>query len=185
MTKYSAELKLFLVKSYDSNQLSSSEIKERFGIPSRMLISWHQRFRYHGEAAFTKKHSHYDAKFKLNVLQYQQKHELSGHETVALFNIRGGSGVVSRWRQQYDLGGIQALEPKPKGRPAKMPSTKPSHPKKKRPSSLTPEQQQIKDLEDRLIYLEAENEYLKKLDALLQQKEWTQKASQSLKKKHK
>ena len=185
MTKYSAELKLYLVQAYDSQQLSSSEIRERFGVHPRLLLNWHQRFSYHGVAAFTKKHSHYDAKFKLHVLLYQQQHDLSGHETVALFNIRGSSGVVSRWRAQYDLGGIQALEPKPKGRPAKMPVTKSSPPKKRRLNSLPSEQQRVKELETRLTYLEAENEYLKKLDALLQQKAQTQKIGQSLKRKRK
>lgn len=42
---------------------------------------------------------------------------LSRHETIAVFNIRDGSSVVSHWQRQYDLEGIRALEPRPKGRP--------------------------------------------------------------------
>lgn len=110
MSKYSAELKLRLVQTYESRQLSALAIREQFGVSARMLLSWSQRFHYHGVAAFTKKHSYYDATFTLYVLQYQQQHRLSGHETVAVFNIRGGSGVVSQWRRQYDLGGRRALE---------------------------------------------------------------------------
>lgn len=183
MAKYSADLKLRLVQAYESRQLSAVEISEQFGVSARMLLSWYQRFQYHGVAAFTKKHSYYDAKFKLHVLQYQQQYRLSGHETVAVFNIRGGSGVVSHWRQQYDLGGRRALEPKPKGRPAKMPPTNSLRSKKRLATSLTPEQRRIKELEARLEYLEAENDYLKKLDALLQQKEQMQKMGGLPKKK--
>lgn len=119
------------------------------------------------------------------MLQYQQQHRLSGHETVAVFNIRGGSGVVSHWRRQSDLGGRRALEPKPKGRPTQMPPANLSGSKKKRLTSLTPEQRRIKELEARLEYLEAENDYLKKLDALLQKKEQMQKMGGLPKKKRK
>lgn len=169
MAKYSAELKLYLVKSYASEQLSLSEIHEEFGVPNRMLLNWYQRFIYHGVEAFSKKYSHYDVNFKLRVLTHQQTHQLSAHETVAFFNIRGGSGVVSRWRQQYDLGGVKALESKPKGRRStmKQPNKKPD---KKGVTPLTPEQKKIKVLEEKVLYLEAENTYLKKLDAFLRKK---------------
>lgn len=178
MAKYSVELKLYLVKSYASGQLGFSEIHEEFGVPNRMLLNWYQRFKYHGIEAFSKKHSHYDADFKLRVLNHQQTHQLSAHETVAFFNIRGGSGVVSRWRRQYDLGGIRALEPKPKGRQSTM-----KQPNKKDRTAGTPEQKRIKELEEKLLYLEAENAYLKKLDALLQKKEQAKKANRLPKKK--
>ncbi|MFA6709393.1 MAG: hypothetical protein WCR79_06845 [Fusobacterium sp.] len=41
---------------------------------------------------------------------------------------------------------------------------------KKKNKKITPEER-IKELEERNIYLEAENEYLKKLDALVQKRE--------------
>lgn len=179
MAKYSVELKLQLVQSYDSRQLSALEIQRRFGVSARMLRSWHQRFRRHGVAAFTKKYSHYDADFKLNVLQYQREHKLSGHETVVYFDIRGGPGVLGQWRKRYDEGGFAALEPRPKGRSPKM---KRPPPKQAKAQGFTLNEELIQ-LRKENEYLRAENDYLKKLDALLQQKELAQTPSRLLQKK--
>ena len=58
-----------------------------------------------------------------------------------------------------------------------------NQPNKKDRTAGTPEQKRIKELEEKLLYLEAENAYLKKLDALLQKKEQAKKANRLPKKK--
>ena len=110
-----------------------------------------------------------------------EQHQLSLRETVAYFDIRGGAGVVSRWRRLYDLEGLIALESKPKGRPPTMSTSS-----RKTPSSSTlTSSQELTQLRKENEYLRAENAYLKKLDALLQQKELAQKTGRLLKKKRK
>ncbi|VVE28159.1 transposase [Pandoraea capi] len=84
----------------------------------------------------------------------------------ARFDLREAASV-SRWQRQYHEGGIHALEPRPKGRrPSVMSPLSPSAPPPKENDTRTRE-----ELLEELEYLRAENTYLKKLDALLKQKE--------------
>lgn len=84
----------------------------------------------------------------------------------ALFDLRGGNSVVTTCERQYHEGGLDALKPKPRGRPKTMPA----------PETLTPLPPDAQDrrprealLED-VKYLRAEVAYLKKLKALRQEK---------------
>ncbi|WP_081768963.1 helix-turn-helix domain-containing protein [Herbaspirillum sp. RV1423] len=69
-----------------------------------------------GLKGLSKKHEHYNAEFKLSVLRRMKKGRLSYREVEAMFNLRG-CGMVSRWERLYHEGGVEALKPKPKGRP--------------------------------------------------------------------
>jgi transposase len=93
-----------------------------------------------------------------------EQHQISINQAAAHFNIPAPS-TIGQWQRLYNEGGITALEPKPKGR---QPMSKPSDIKAllaKPLSSLTHE-----ELLRRAQYLEVENAYLKKLEALAQQK---------------
>lgn len=181
MAKYSAELKLQVTLEATQSKTSLISLARKYAVDLAALRYWLQRYQYHGDQAFVKKHSRYSAEFKQQVLTHMEHHRLSLRETVAYFDIRGGAGVVSRWRRQYDLGGFTALEPKSKERPLPM-STSPH----KTPSSstLTPSQE-LEQLRKENEYLRTENAYLKKLDALFQQKELAQKTGRLPKKKRK
>jgi transposase len=75
------------------------------------------------------------------------------------FNVPN-HGTVSAWEQRYLTRGIAGLMPKKKGRPSKMPKK----PKKKK--NLT----RLEQLEAENAQLRMEIEFLKKLDALVQQR---------------
>jgi transposase len=93
-----------------------------------------------------------------------QINQISIRPAAAHFNIAAPS-TIGQWLHLYIGGGITALEPKPKGRP---PMSKPSNIKAllgKPLTSLTHE-----ELLRKAQYLEVENAYLKKLEALAQQK---------------
>ncbi len=181
MAKYSAELKLQITLEAIQSKTSLISLARKYGVDSAALRYWLQRYQYHGTQAFEKKHSKYSAKFKQQVLAHMEQHQLSLRETVAYFDIRGGAGVVSRWRRLYDLEGLIALESKPKGRPPTMSTSS-----RKTPSSSTlTSSQELTQLRKENEYLRAENAYLKKLDALLQQKELAQKTGRLPKKKRK
>jgi transposase len=93
-----------------------------------------------------------------------EQHQLSINQAASHFNIPAPS-TIGQWQRLYNEGGITALEPKPKGRRA---MSKPSDIKAllaKPLSSLTHE-----ELLRKAQYLEVENAYLKKLEALAQQK---------------
>jgi len=127
---------------------------------------WVEQYRQHGEAGLRKKFSHYDAQFKLSVLRRMWQGDLSRRQVATLFDLRSGHGVVTAWERLYHEGGLPALEPKPRGRPKKMPASK-------SPKPLPPHSQGTRTLEQlrkENEYLRAEVACLKKLRALLQAK---------------
>lgn len=178
MAKYSAEFKL-KVALEAAQGVRIQSLAQVHGIDRSTLRSWLQRYQHHGSQAFIKKYSCYSAEFKRQVLTYMRQNQLSLRETVAYFDIRGGTSVVSQWERLYDEGGLAAFEPRPKGRPPSM-KTPPHKPTKTR---LPTNDEELAQLRKENEYLRAENAYLKKLDALLQQKEQAQKTGHLPKKK--
>ena len=73
-------------------------------------------------------------------------------------------GILIRWIKKYKENCYNVIENKKGRKPKTM--TKP----KKFKKELTKEDK-IKELEEKILYLEAENEYLKKLNALVQEEE--------------
>ena len=98
--------------------------------------------------------------FKLNVIQAVKNGQFSAEATCLHFGITN-SGVVSQWLQAFENQGINGLMPKPKGQP----TMKPKYPKMP-PKPKTREE----ELELENLRLRAENEILKKLQELNQQK---------------
>ena len=84
-------------------------------------------------------------------------------DTAALFKISSYT-MVYDWQRKMEVGGIEALEPKQKGRLS-------MNKKSIKQSKQAPAQGSVEALEARIKQLEMENEYLKKLNALVQNKE--------------
>ncbi len=92
--------------------------------------------------------------------------EMSYRQIAALFDIRSPA-AIGQWERQYHAEGVDALASKPRGRSKAMAAPRP--PKSgtlKVPDENRPQKDLLKELE----YLRAENAYLKKLDALIQEK---------------
>ena len=121
-------------------------------------------FKAHGQKSFVKGHAKYSSTFKLSVLQHMEQHQLSINQAASHFNIPAPS-TISHWQRLYNEGGITALEPKPKGRPSMSKPFKPLVPTNKPVTQMTPE-----ELMQELEYRRVETDYLKKLEALAQQK---------------
>jgi len=168
MSKHSVRFKRTVVNDYLSGKYGGSAgVAHRHGVDHGTVRKWVAAWRTHGEAAFQKKYSRYDAQFKLKVLQFMHMKALSSRETASVFDIRNPS-VISIWKRRYDSGGIQALEPRPRGRPVKQPkSSAPA-------ASSQPDETRTKEeLLKELNYLRMENAYLKKLDALIRSESLT------------
>src|SRR5690606_18141469 len=157
--------KLSVVRSYEAGEDGYVALAARFGIDRAMIRRWVNSYRQHGMDGLRKKFSHYSAQFKLDVLQRMQREELSAAQAIALFDIRGGTGVITTWQRLYHIGGLPALQPKPRGR-RKMARAKPTS----SPAVLT-DNRSLEDLRKENEYLRAEVAYLKKLRALLRVKE--------------
>jgi transposase len=162
MTKYDERFRQRLVDQYLRHEAGYDSLARRYGVGATMLRRWVAAYRLHGSAALRSKFSHYDAQFRLEVLEHMWRDGLSLGEVTALYDIRG-PGSVARWARLYDEGGIDALAPRRRGRPPKMTTSKPEKPAEdKAPDTRTRE-----DLLKENEYLRAEVAYLKKLDALL------------------
>jgi len=172
MAKYKEEFKRKLVKRYLEGNCGLKTLADEFGVSRYSIRQWVGHYNEHGDAGLQKKHSRYDAQFKLSVLRRMRQEDLSFSQTAVLFALRGGAGVVSTWDRLYHSGELEALEPKPKGRPKMTIPQPPAKPTK----SASDDNRTVDELRKENEYLRAEVAYLKKLKALVQaEKEAAQK----------
>ena len=167
MSKYSEEFKLKLVLEYIEKHISPEQQKKKYGIHPSLVRQWISQYQQAGK--FTEPTRHFSGDFKLKVLNYQQEHHLSDPETALFFGITN-QGTICAWRKKYITGGTETLFQK-QGRRSKMP--------KKSLIPNKPREEWTKDEE--LAYLRMENEYLKKLTALIQEDKQREKDSKNKK----
>ena len=115
----------------------------------------------------------YSPEFKLSVIMDMRENHLSYDATARKYfgNCECFHKTIVRWERIYLEEGFEGLAIERRGRTSKMSSVKKGRPRKIKPEvqeDLIAENQRLKE---RLEYLEAENEYLKKLDALIREKE--------------
>ncbi|MBA3073359.1 MAG: helix-turn-helix domain-containing protein [Anaerolineae bacterium] len=91
------------------------------------------------------------------------ENKLTYKETAIKFGV-GGSIVIGRWERRYLENGINGLEDKNKGRKARVQKPKPS-------------KTRLEELEEENLNLRIENEYLKKLNALVAEREKRERAN--------
>ena len=162
MAKYSNEFKLEVVTYYLKGKSSYSETARHFNMPEwNSIQKWVRKYQKHGiEGLIKTQKSSYSGNFKLNVVEYMHTNHLSLRETAYHFNL-ANHNIVSRWERIYYEEGPQGLYEERRGRKKNMSSK----PRKKKLS---------KEVEEDLIAenqrLKMENEYLKKLNALVQER---------------
>ena len=160
MSKYSKEFKLEVVEYCIKQHHGYNDAAKHFNIPSSTpILEWVRKYKERGpEGLLRNQKSSYDGQFKQNVIEYMHNNHLSATETAIKFNL-GNHDVVGKWERIYYEEGPQALYKERRGRPRKMSSK----PKKKK---LDNEE----DLIEEVQRLRMENEYLKKLNALVQER---------------
>lgn len=166
MVKYDENFKRLIVERYLTGKVGFKALAKEFGLHRALIQRWVDRYTHHGTAGLKKKSSQYDAQFKMAVLQRMWRDELSYCKIAALFDLRGGGGVVSKWERQYHAEGVDALVPKPQGRTKKISPLKPPNP----PAPDANDARTLEDLRKENEYLRAEVAYLKKWNALVQAK---------------
>lgn len=110
----------------------------------------------------------YSKEFKLQTIN----RIIVNHESVISVAIDAGlasSGILHNWLSKFKENGYNVIEKKRGRKPKSM--TKP----KKKNDGVLSEKDRIKQLEEENIYLKAENDYLKKLRALVQERELKEK----------
>ena len=161
MSKYSSKFKLKVIKYYLEENHSYSECMKKFDIPTKSILnSWIHKYETHGVEGIMKQvKSSYDGNFKQNVIEYMHNNHLSATETANYFRL-AGADVVLKWERIYYEEGPQGLYIERRGRSKNM--------------SFKPKKELSKEVEEDLIAenqrLRMENEYLKKLNALVQER---------------
>ena len=169
MSKYSIDFKTIVVNYHIEKGGGARSTAVHFGIDHSTVRKWYKAYQLHGLFAFSKRSMIYTVEEKLKVLQRMEEEDWSTRQTCAFFNIPTRS-TVKTWLKRYNEGGAEALINRRRGRPMTKPKKNP-RPKKTAP---TPEKSVAgmnpDELRQELEYLRAENAYLKKLDALVQEK---------------
>jgi transposase-like protein len=162
MSKYTKELKLAVVQDYELFNIGYKALSKKYDVQPSLLRKWIYGHQCHGSGYFERRPQVYSVEFKLSVLQHMKDHHMSPIRAAALFGIPAFTTVM-QWQRLYNTGGAAALVAKPRGRP-KM--TKPKPKIDKPPKEMTSE-----ELLEEVLNLRAERDYLKKLQALIQEKQ--------------
>ena len=159
---YSTELKLEIVERYQKGDVSAQGLAEQYHAPKSDILKWNAAYLEHGVAGLCTTHGTYTGDFKVSVVEYMHNTGASIRKTAAHFNIPSPPTVASWERIYYELG-KEALYEERRGRASTM-CNKKTHKSKKTVESN-------EDLLAEVQRLRMENEYLKKLNALIQERE--------------
>ena len=158
MTKFSEAFRAKMIRERLSGK-TYEDISKEFSVGKKTVMDWFVRYEAGGTNQLLRVNRQYTPEFKKKVIEYRWEHGLSLMQTAAQYQIPNAS-ILYQWEQRYLAKGMSGLLFKKKGRPSKMPKK----PKKK--EDLT----KIEQLEAENAQLRMENEFLKKLDALVQQR---------------
>jgi transposase len=156
MSKLRIEERIAAAQAVEAGE-SIGSVARRYKINRRPMSYIVGLYQGYGEAGLRKHAYGWTAEQKYQVLKYMHENELTCRETGIKFGI-SGSATIWQWEQRYLENGIEGLENKKKGRKsrvqiAKLPKTK------------------LEELEEENLNLRIENEYLKKLNALVAERE--------------
>ncbi len=166
--KYNYEFKLRCVEEVLRKHRSVNSVAYENGIANSNLNRWIKFYIEFGNEGLLprQKNKNYSVNFKLKVLQAIENKSISLSKACLTFNIPRES-TITNWQRKYEKEGITGLQLKPKGRPITMNFKRK---KRKTDKTLTREEELLRELE----YLRAENEILKKFNALVQAEQASQ-----------
>ena len=160
--KYSDEFRLSVVKEYLSGTNGGFEtLSRKYEIPKAQLRRWVHLYEQHGAEGLFKVSATYSGEFKIYVVEYMHEKQMSFMETADHFCIPSHSTVI-KWERIYYEEGPEALLEERRGR-KNMGKKNSSKPKKN--------VNENEDLLAEVQRLRMENEYLKKLNALVLERE--------------
>ena len=153
---------LEVINYYLNNNYGWEYVAKHFHIPAFTTVKkWVKKYEEHGAKGLIKNQkTSYSGKFKQDVVEYMHTHHLSASATAYKFNL-ANENTVLKWERIYYEEGPQGLYIEQRGRPRNMSSK----PKKKKLDKKVEE-----DLIAEVQQLRMENEYLKKLNALVQER---------------
>jgi transposase len=164
MTKFSKDFRVKLVKEVEQGE-SLNFIARKYGVGRSTLQSWCVKYSNGGLKQLVSTNQHYTQEFRIYAIEYRWQHDLSYTLAAAELEIPCG-GTLYQWEKRYLESGAAGLLNTKKGRPPKMP---------KKPDKLKRDLTREEQLEAEIAQLRMENAYLKKLNALVQEREKSEK----------
>lgn len=168
--KLKLEDKIKIIRFYKEGY-SIPYISKNFNVSHKTIKRIERQYREHGIESFKEKgsNSKYSVDFKMKII----KCVLAGESMASIAaELCVNDGMIYFWVKRYNELGYNGLIEKKKGRPPKM---KPKSKEIKINDTSTDEKdKRIKELEERNAQLEMENDLLKKLRALVQQRQQQQ-----------
>jgi len=163
MTKYILEFKLKLIQEIVETNRGPDYVGKKYGVSESIVRRWYKKHKQYGLEGLTHKRKSYTGEFKESVLEYMKQNHLSLNETALYFKIPDVSTVMN-WRNLAEKEGRSSLYEERRGRHTPM-----TPKKKKIDKPLDPNS--IEALLEENEQLRMENAYLKKLRALVQQRQ--------------
>jgi transposase len=163
--KYNLKQKLATVRSIKAGRQSCTTAARKIGSKKNTVERWYRLYLQHGIEGLRVRNGSYDGPFKLQVVRYMLKKNLSLTQTAVYFKIPQ-EYTVSQWLNSYERCGSVGLLGQTRGR-KKSAMTKKTRTKAIVTSELATEK--MVALQKEVEYLRAENAFLKKLEALIQQ----------------
>jgi len=159
-----SEKKERLIHLINNENISLREISRRLGVNLEVVRTWLAIYRYHGAENLLHPHcTPYPESFKMKVLKYTVETADTMVEIAGKFNIPSRA-TIWKWMKKYLSKENWSLYYLKREWRDQM--------KKEQSKELTKkEQSKLKQLEQENELLKAENAYLKKLRALVQEKE--------------
>ena len=166
--KYSDEFKLKIVQEYLGGHAGGYDcLSTKYGISHSVIRRWVALYKAGGIEQLTRVTRTYSGEFKVHVVEYMHQTSTSIQQTAAIFGIQSPP-TISKWERIYYEEGKEALFEERRGK-------KKSMPRKKDNGSAKKDVNENADLLKEVQYLRMENEYLKKLIALVQEREKSEK----------
>ena len=164
---YSTKFKLEVVQRYLNGDIGLNSLAREYHISSKACIQkWLALYREHGVSGLCTTSGTYSGDFKIAVVEYMHNTGASLRQTAAHFNSPSKESVA-KWERIYYEEGKDALYEERRGKAPKMGS--------KRAPAAKKNTDKNEDLLAEVQRLRMENEYLKKLNALVQEREKSEK----------
>ncbi len=165
--KLTAELKEAIIRELTEEGTKVADVCSRYDLNKETVNQLRSVFKTHGyEGLLEKRKGTYTRDFKFEVVHYVKCSHDSMRNVSIKYNLP--KATVRKWVIEYDRDGADSFAEERRGK--KLPDSKPRGRKPKKSEPETTENAELQQLKKRNKYLEMENEYLKKLNALVQER---------------
>jgi transposase len=169
MTTYNQAFKLKIVKEYLDGGGSLNSLGRKYGVSSTSVSDWVKKYQVGGADNLKKKDASgtaYSVQFKLNAIRLYQTTDISYRKLADNLGLNSQS-ILTQWVKQYNAKGIEGIS---RTRSARKPMFKDDPEKKnKKQHPISLEEMTEEEVQDLILKLQIENDYLKELWSLKNQ----------------